>query len=411
MLARVLLALTCGLVPTEPTFGQRLLLIDLDDVGRDLVADTPTPTLDGLASIGRSFTSFTTNPLCSPTRAVMLTGAHASHPDLLLGGNIHPNGSYELPIAPLVTLPQRLSDAGFRTAKVGKWHLAPNDRPDCPRRAGFDTYDGVYGNPPPNAFGYFNYTKIVDGRQQTVTDRYLTTDETDVALEHVHALVDFIAVSYHAPHAPWHEPPPHLHSISPITSNRDLARAMLQACDTELARLVRPALELGYTVIVHSDNGTALPLGGEKGTLRDGGIVVPFVAVGPGIAPGVDDSRIGVVDLFDTVCDLFGVDATGAHRGPHSRSFLRSLRGHASHRRWSYSERFNMSGSDPRFGGQRWGRAVRGERFKLVERDGRQSLFDLLADPGESDDLLGAGGLSPAAFAAAEEFRRVLARL
>lgn len=409
MLARSLLAFSYAVF--SPAFAQKLLVVDLDDVGYDLLADTPTPTLDALAANGRAFTTFATSPLCSPTRAVIMTGAYSLHPDLLLGGNIYPGANYELPVAPLVTLPRVLSDAGFTTAKVGKWHLAPNSNPDHPRQAGFGSYAGVYSNPDMGPLGYFLYTKIIDGVPTSVTGRYLTTDETDDALVHVVAQVDFISVSYHAPHAPWHVPPSHLHSISPIDTDRDRARAMLQACDTELARLVRPALALGYTVIVHSDNGTASPIGGEKGLLRDGGIVVPFVAMGPGVVPGVDHTPIGAVDLYATVCDHFGVAIDGPSIGPHSRSFRRNLGGVDVHRRWTYSERFAPSGSDPRSGDHRWGRAVRGQRYKLISRDGRESLFDLVADPGEAQNLLDGPGLQPSALSALEEFRAILVRL
>jgi arylsulfatase A-like enzyme len=259
---------------------------------------------------------------------------------------------------------------------------------------------------------YERYVKVTNGVSGTGTT-YITTDETDDAIALVTGGVDLVSVSYHAPHAPWHEPPAHLHSIAPITSDHDRARAMLQAADRELGRLLGVALPLGYTVIVYMDNGTATPLGGGKGTVYDTGVRVPCFAIGPGVVPGVDSTPCGVVDLYATVLELLEVDRTGPTFGPHSRSLVPLLEGRPDGRRWAYAERFGPNGLDPRTTPVAWRRAVRGERYKLVRNQGipGDRLFDLWADPVEHFDLLSAGALAPEAAGALALFRDVLTRL
>lgn len=394
----------------EPT---RVLLVDFDDVGFDLLRITPTPTLDWIEANGRAFTSFTVAPVCSPTRAMVMTGAYPSHPDLLVGSVIRPGATWSMPLQPLEPLPRIVVDAGYTTAKVGKWHLSLLSDETHPNEAGWQHYAGVLAGILTPAWSYRRYQKTIDGVTSVVDDVYLTTDETNDGIACVRALVDLVSVSYHAPHSPWHRPPNSLHTIAPITNDLDRARAMLEAADTELARLVREALARDYVVLVFADNGTAQPVGGDKGTVRDQGVIVPFFAIGPGVVPGVDDTPIGAQDLYATVAELLGVTTGGPHRGPHSRSFVDALHGASAGRRWSYSERFRENGSDPRVAPVDWLRMIRGERYKFVrqEETGREAFFDLAVDPRESVDLLQLGGLTPEADAALSLFRLALDRL
>ncbi|MEM1451426.1 MAG: sulfatase-like hydrolase/transferase [Planctomycetota bacterium] len=409
----VALAATFGPAPSS-SVGGGVLLVDIDDVGHGLLAETPTPTLDWIAAHGRTFTRFLASPSCSPTRAMMMTGAYPSHPDLLLGQIVGSSQTYQLRTAPLELLPRVVQDAGWTTAKIGKWHLAPRIQTQHPNACGWQHYAGALTNVQGFGESYTSYTKVVNGVGTLTTGRYITTDETDDAIACVQAGIDLISVSYHAPHQPWHVPPAHLHSIADTTGDRDKVRAMLQACDRELGRLVRVALSSGYTILVFADNGTAAGIGGQKGTVLDGGVIVPFFAVGPGIAPGVEDGLVSVVDLYDTTLDLFGIDASSATRGPHSSSLVPALQGRPLERRFGYAERFQGLGQDPRTSTGWWDRAVRGTRFKLRSHRTATSLeitlHDMIADPDESVDLLQAP-LSPEADDAYRLFLDVLARL
>ncbi|MEM6569136.1 MAG: sulfatase-like hydrolase/transferase [Planctomycetota bacterium] len=377
-----------------------VLVVDIDDVGSELAREARTETLDWIAENGRVFTSFVASPVCSPSRAMFQTGAYPSHPDLLLGQVVTVDAEYEMPTGPLVPLGTLVSDAGLRTAKIGKWHLAPGSAIDHPARCGWQRYVGVPGNVFGEGNGYTSYEKVTGGEAARVEGRYLTTDETDDAIAAVREGFDLVSVSYHAPHKPYHVPPEGLHGVEPIESFRDHARAMLEACDRELGRLVRAALERDYVVLVFSDNGTGRLAKGQKGTMLDGGIVVPMWAIGPGVAPGVDASPVSVVDLYATIAELLGVETGGPTRGPHSISFARTLAGERGTRRFTYSETFRGLGEDPRTSGKPWNRALRGTRFKLEIR-GKASkrkmlLFDLQADPTERTNLISAASLARA---------------
>lgn len=377
-------------------FQGKLLVIDLDDVGFDLLRETPTPTLDALEREGRFFTNFTTASICTPTRAMFNTGAFPSHPDLLLGEIVPPASPFEMPIAPLMPLGTLIQSGGYTTAKVGKWHLAGSGFPDHPQRAGWQAFAGSFNNVQQVGLGFTNYPKTVNGVTTQVTGTYLTTDETDDAIRCVNANIDLVSVSYHAPHRPWHTPPAHLFTVDPLLDDRDRARAMLEACDTEMRRLLNVALPLGYTVIVFADNGTAQPIGGFKGTFKELGIVNPMWTFGPGITPGVDDSRVGVVDLYATIANLFGIPAgqtSGfSDRGPNSRSFVQALHGFPVYRRFTYADRFRNLGDDPRlFPLTRWRRVVRGARYKFSVGDALTNeikLVDYINDPDELVNLL-----------------------
>ncbi|MEM1453248.1 MAG: sulfatase-like hydrolase/transferase [Planctomycetota bacterium] len=391
----------------------RLLLVDIDDVGYDLLLETPTPTLDWVATHGRSFTRFITSPICSPTRAMVMTGAYPSHPDLLFGGNALANGTYSLPLGPLQPLPALLATQGITSAKVGKWHLSAGGDLRHPNDCGWGSYRGLMKNPGPFSLDYWNFAKVVDGASTRVLDRYMTTDETDDAIEHVRAGVRFVSLSYHAPHQPFHVPPPELHTVAPIQTDRDRARAMLEAVDTEFARLLGEALPAGYTVIVFSDNGTQQSIGGGKGTVFEPGVRVPMWAIGPGVAQGVDDELVSACDLYATVAEFFGVQAGPPYAGPHSRSILDRMGGGSAFRRWAYTERFQGLGADPRGASVVWRRAVRGVRFKLIDiqNGSGEEFYDLWANPDETYDLLQGPPLSPEAAEVLEHFRTVLGRL
>lgn len=399
----------------------RMLVVDIDDVGFDLLRETPTPTLDALERGGRLFTSFTTAPTCSPTRAMFHAGAQCSHPDLLVGQIFNADTAAVMPTSPLVPLPRLLSSAGYTTAKIGKWHLSGYPNPDHPRECGYDHYTGHIANVRSSvAETYWEYPMAVDGVVLPRAPRpYLTTAETDDGIAAIRAGFDFVSVSYHGPHGPWHEPPAHLHTRVDLGTDREKTRAMLEAVDTELRRLLAEALPRGYTVVVFADNGTASQIGGQKATMYDGGVICPLWVFGPGISSGVDPNPVGAVDLYATVALWFGIPAGAGSghptRGPDSRSFLPAWRGFDVARRWTYAERFRRLGQDPRISGVQWRRMVRSERFKLVHDDefvGQRRFHDLLTDPDEAVNLLDPGAiLEPAAALAKRTFEFIFSRI
>jgi hypothetical protein len=292
---------------------------------------------------------------------------------------VGPGNTYRLPISPLTPLATKVQAAGKSAIKIGKWHLSPDDLLQHPPTLGWQPYIGVMGNVGNLGVGsgdWFNYPENRSGNSHWISGLYLTTRETDLGIRAVLEGYDLISLSYHAAHRPFHDPPPHLHTLPlPLIGHWDQARASLQAMDTELARLTPLALALGYTVILYSDNGLAGPLGGLKGTVYDGGVHTMLWALGPGIPPGIDNSLIEVVDV--------------------------------------YAERGGPAGTDPHNNPLRWRRTAREDRYKLIVNQDlfRSRLFDLWDDPQEQTDLLLAGPLSPRATMAYDLLRAALAGL
>jgi arylsulfatase A-like enzyme len=408
---RLALSLLALLAPAAA--AQRVLVVDLDDLGYDLLESTPTPVLDRIAREGRAFTNLYSCPVCSPSRARMNLGLYGMRPASLVAKTVEQDGEFAMPVAPHTTLAQVVSDAERRTAKVGKWHLAPTADVEHVRRAGWQRYVGLQANTRTAGDTYFEWDQVEDGQTTHVTGRYLTSAETDLALAFVREGVELVSVSYHAIHAPFHVPPRELYTGPEPDYDVGRARAMLQALDHELGRLLDEALAGDYTVLVLSDNGSPQPVGGFKTTLWEGGIRVPCFAIGRGVAPGVDPSLVDWVDVYATALELLGV-AVPAGRAADSVSFAPALAGAPGARRWNYSERWPTNGLDPRAPGNEtyWRRAARGPRYKLLRnQDGLgDKLFDLERDPAEQTNLL-LGELGEEQATAYRHLREVLERL
>ena len=377
----------------------RILLVDIDDVGYDLLAAAETPTLDRLSREGHCFTRFHSSPLCSPTRARGLLGAYGSRPEIAVGTIIRRGAQYCLPLDGFVPLPRLLAEHGKSAVKVGKWHLCADEDLEHPRRAGFAHYSGVIGNPSGGSGGdnYWNFPKVIDGVQERRRQPYLTVDETDDALRFMRAHHDLVWISYHAIHKPFHQPPADLYGGSrPLESERDLILAMLEALDHELGRLLAGAQAQGYLALVVSDNGSPSEVGGGKGELSQAGVIVPAWALGPGVVPGEDPVPTDWVDLYATVADLLGVARDPSREGPDSISFAARLYGEGGpRRRYLYADRWKPNGRDPRTlpEGRLWARALRDPRWTLIQDDGSvgEKLFDRAVDPFEERDLLHSG--------------------
>ena len=395
---------------------RKLLIVELDDVGIELLQATPTPHLDSLTSQGRYYPRFYTSPMCTPTRAMFQLGARGSRPDVRCTGNVGPGNTYRLPSAPYTPLASKVQGAGKSAIKIGKWHLCPSDLLTHPSSLGWNPYVGVMGNVGNLGVGsgdWFSYPENRAGASHWVSGLYLTTRETNVGIRAVREGYDLISLSYHAAHRPFHDPPPNLHTLTlPLIGQWDQARASLQALDTELARLTPLALALGYTVIVYSDNGLAGPLGGLKGTVYEGGVHTMLWALGPGIPPGIDDSLIEVVDIYATVLELLQIPK-GPMDGPDSVSFANLLQGVGTSPQLVIAQRGGPAGIDPHNQNHLWRRTAREDRFKLVVNQDllRSRLFDLWNDPLEQSDLLVAGPLTPAALQAYSLLRAALAGL
>lgn len=406
----LLVGLGCGADRPEATARRgppNFLVILADDVGMDEVAlgagdarGPRTPNLAGLARDGVVFDRFWSMPACSPTRAALLTGEYPARNGI---GSVVDWSVKDLPeesrrsmglSESVFTLPRALADAGYTSALVGKWHLATEAHGiDHPLRVGFDRYRGSIGN---LAGGYFRWLKIADGRL-TTTKAYATTVTTDDAIAFASELAEpwLIVASYNAAHAPVHVPPQALHGFGefdPQAQPLRAFRAMVEAMDTEIGRLLAAVEPYQPYVFFLADNGTPgwVNPGREqrysgKGTVFEGGIHVPLIVRHASLAqPGRRSAALaGVTDLFATLVELSGAPIERARMPRDSLSLAPVLRSEAAPpaRDWLYAERFRPNGPGPR-ALHLW--AVRDERYKLMQRNAQTvHFFDLLEDPGE----------------------------
>lgn len=209
--------------PAAPTGAPDIIVILVDDLGfADLGcygSEIPTPHLDALAGRGLRWGSFHTAPMCSPTRASLLTGLHPHAAGFGLVANTDPGfPGYTMELAPdVLTLPEILRAGGYATAAVGKWHLSKEtdnhdagNRHSWPLQRGFDRFYGFL-----EGFTSFHHPhRLVNGNEAITIDEYpdgyyLTDDLTDRAIDYVRS-VDanapgtplFLYVAHAAVHAP-----------------------------------------------------------------------------------------------------------------------------------------------------------------------------------------------------------------
>lgn len=442
----IALATACATAPPDPPAPpephHNVLVFLIDDVGIDRLASygatasvPHTPVIDGLAATGVRFSRAYATPLCSPSRAALLTGRHGRRTGI--GGLVQPDGQRSLDELDY-TLPRLFheSERGYTTSLVGKWHLATeaDDAPTHPGRAGFDWYAGSLYNPrvslsdrlePAN---YDSWEKNTNGRLAW-TDLYATIDTIRDAQTRVVPELEpwFTLVSFNGAHVPLHRPPAALTYSTrlPDASNAEVHAAMIESIDiaigSVLSRLT-PAVRARTTVIVISDNGTPeslVPDGSDplraKGTIFEGGSRIAFIIDSPLVtSPGATtDALTHIVDVYPTVAELVGVTPSGPALDGHSLlPWLAdpTLPG----RETVYTELFQPNGPMPEATSAR---AVYDGTYKLTRTTLPQSLpiesLYLLDDPttlDEGPDLLDddAPPLSDDAAAALARLRRAL---
>lgn len=310
-----------------------ILLIFTDDLGYgDLsiqgATDLQTPNIDAIAKEGMIFRNFYANsPVCSPSRAALLTG---KYPDLVgVPGVIRQveENSWGYFDKQAVTLPQMLSEAGYHTGMVGKWHLG-YAKPNIPNSRGFQYFKGFLGDMMDDYWthrrGGLNWMR--DKEAEIDPEGHATDIFTDWAILYLQERQEkhqpfFLYLAYNAPHFPIQPPQEWLDKVRQREQNIDEKRArnvaLIEHLDFNVGRVMRALNETGLDentlVVFTSDNGGALeytqsngPLRGSKQQMFEGGIRVPFFARWKGkIAPGITSDNIGMLmDLFPTFCEV-----------------------------------------------------------------------------------------------------------
>ena len=390
-----------------------ILLIIVDDLGyADLssygATDLRTPNVDRLVGEGMRFDNFYANcPVCSPTRASVLTGRY---PDLVgvpgvIRTRARDNWGFLAPSA--VMLPELLRGAGYETAIVGKWHLGL-ESPSTPLDRGFMTFHGFLGdmmddyyNHRRHGINYMRRDREVIEPQGHATDLF-----SEWAIDYLQSRRDktepfFLYLAYNAPHTPIQPPDDWLEKVKKREAGIDERRAKLVALiehmDDGIGRVLRALdafkLRDKTLVVFVSDNGGQLNVGGRCGNVRggkqdmyEGGLRVPACVAWPGkILPKSRSAAVALtMDLYPTLCAAAGVEIKDPIDGV---SLLPLLRGEAS----TLPERdlvFVRREGGFRYDGQDYYAFRRGP-WKLVQNTPFEpfQLYNLESDPREAENL------------------------
>jgi arylsulfatase A-like enzyme len=314
--------------PAKPAKQPNIVYILADDLGRQDCGfmggtEIKTPNIDKLAAAGAKLDAFYVQPLCSPTRAALMTGRYPMRHGLQVGV-VRPWARYGLPLDER-TLPQALRDAGYATAICGKWHLGHFAPDYLPTRRGFDHQYGHYNG----ALDYFTHMR--DGGFDWHRDDKECRDEGYtthlIAKEAVRFIEStagkkpfFLYVPFNAVHAPHQAPDQYTSAYPKLSGERKKYAGMLAAMDESVGRIVAAVEKAGVRgdtlFIFSSDNGGPRPgvvtdngpFRAGKGTLYEGGVRVAACMAWEGkIKAGSTVSEsLHVVDVYPTLLKLAG---------------------------------------------------------------------------------------------------------
>ena len=411
-----------------------ILVILADDLGYgDLScyggSDIRTPHLDRLAAEGIRFANFYANcPVCSPTRAALLTGRYQDLVGVpgVIRTHAHNNWGHLSPDA--VLLPTLLREAGYHSAIVGKWHLGL-ESPNRPNERGFDHFHGFLGDMMDDYYDHrrhdINYMRL--NEQEIDPPGHATDLFTDWARDYLKQRASnddpfLLYLAYNAPHTPIQPTDEWLAKVRNREPESDEQRARLVALiehmDDGIGQVLDCLEEHGLAketlVVFTSDNGGQINVGADNGDWRDGkqsmyegGLRVAAIARWPGhIPPGSQtDLRAMTMDIFPTVLDAAHIDCPHQIDGV---SFLPTLQGNKQsplREQWFFRRREGGN----RYGGKTIEAVIRGE-WKLLQNSPFQplELYNLADDPRETRNL---AGKHPAVFnQLADALRREIQR-
>ena len=334
-----------GALLGRPAAGKRpnVVIVLSDDQGYGDVGcygaqDALTPHLDALAASGVRLLDFYANaPMCSPTRAALLTGRYPYRCGVPFVVDSRP-GKLGLPGDEL-TIAELVRRQGYRTALIGKWHLGSH-RDSLPNNQGFDEFYGFHagcvdyyshrfywglGAGAPSFHDLWRNDREIDASGVYATD--LITRESVRFLEERGEGPFLLVVAYNAPHYPMHAPEEYLRRFpQDMDPERRMHLALCAAMDDGIGRIVatldRRGLRENTFVFFQSDNGATIedraglggrntPFRGFKFSLFEGGIRVPAIANWPGVLPEGETRTqpAASMDLFPTVAELCGAGA------------------------------------------------------------------------------------------------------
>ncbi|MEI8381582.1 MAG: sulfatase-like hydrolase/transferase [Planctomycetota bacterium] len=417
-------AMTVSADETRPN----VVLIVIDDLGwADLGCYGSkfhkTPHLDRMAGDGMRFTqAYAACPVCSPTRAAIMTGRYPQrmgittwlpgHPDRNEHRLLQPKVNQQLP-AEETTIAEVLKKAGYASASIGKWHLGGAG--SAPTDHGFDV--NVAGDQAGSPYSYFSpYTnkggKSIPGLDQAPAAEYLTdrlSAEAEKFIEAHQQTPFFLYLPHYAVHTPLTAKPElqKKYGAMPTQANgsqiNPIYAAMMESMDEAVGRVLKKLDELKLSektlVIFTSDNGglcngngqiipptSNSPLRDGKSHLYEGGVRVPLIVKWPGvIKPGTtSDAVVSSIDFFPTIVSACKTASMASIDGVNLRPVLDGtgrLERDAIY--WHFPHYNGNAAAKP-------GAAIRAGDWKLVEfyETGRRELFNLAKDMRESSNLI-----------------------
>ncbi|MBD3265081.1 sulfatase-like hydrolase/transferase [bacterium] len=389
-----------------------VLVILVDDLGYGDLSSygssyIQTPHIDRLVNQGMKFTHGYANcPVCSPTRAALLTGRYQELVGVPGVIRTHKNNSWGYLDPECIMLPERMKKAGYHTACVGKWHLGLEE-PNVPNTRGFDFFHGFRGDMMDDYWTHRRHGNnyMYKNDEQIDPEGHATELFTDWARDYIKSDKEgkpfFLYLAYNAPHTPIHPPEDWVErfrqrepQVDPKTA--ELA-ALIEHMDHGIGQVMQTLEDTGQAentlVIFASDNGGQLRVNASNGALRagkgdvyEGGIRVPMCAYWPGrIEAGTQTDRIALsMDIFPTVLEAAGLEAEHAIEGV---SFYRTLMGKKQREPerdliWSRKEGGRYNGFSIY--------AIRRGDWKLLknDHDAPFELYNLKDDPLEKNNLI-----------------------
>jgi arylsulfatase A-like enzyme len=341
--ARLAAPVVPGVIGASAAFAAttppHIIYIVADDLGWADVgfhgSDIKTPNLDALAAEGARLEQYYAQPMCTPTRAALMTGRYPFRYGMQTAV-IPQGGTYGLALDDYL-LPEMLRDAGYATAMSGKWHLGHARSAFWPCQRGFDSFYGALlgeidhfthkaanGNP-----DWFRNNEALE--EEGFDNILFGAEAVRVIDNHDQSKPLFLYLAFTAPHTPFQAPQEYLERNSHITDeSRRAYAAMISVVDDEVGKVVealdRSGMRENALIVFQSDNGGVVnpffagesevkgklpasngPYREGKGTTYEGGTRVAGFVSWPGrIKPSTADGMMHVVDMYPTLAALAG---------------------------------------------------------------------------------------------------------